>query len=234
MRRAVILAALTTPLLAGCGSSSTPNASASSTPAGGVSCAWVPDGTTPSKPVHPPAANAVAQDRMATIATSVGTLRIHLTGKTEPCTVASFVSLAQQNYYNGSTCHRGADQAGFAFLQCGAPLTGGNGGPGYTIPDELSNIAKETQPIAGTTQAVTYPAGTVAMANTGMPDSGGGQFFMVFGPSQFGPSYTVLGTMDAASIKILQSVGKAGFGPAGPAGGGAPLKTVTFKSVTIS
>lgn len=231
MRRAVIIAALATPLLAACGSGS-PTAAGSSAPTG-VSCAWVPDGTTPSKPVSVPAAAAVQQDRTATVETTVGTLKIHLTGATEPCTVASFVSLVGQKYYDGSTCHRGADQAGFAFLQCGAPLPGGNGGPGYTIPDELSNISKETTPAPDGSGAVIYPAGTVAMANTGGPDTGGGQFFMVFGPSEFGPTYTLLGTMDATSIKLLQKVAKAGFGAAGPAGGGAPKETVTFKNVTV-
>lgn len=234
MRRAVIIAALATPFLAACGSNAAPAAAGSSTSASGVSCVWTSDGTTPSKPVKMPSATAAAKDRTATLATTVGTLTIHLTGTTEPCTVASFISLAEQKYYNGSTCHRGADQTGFAFLQCGAPLPGGNGGPGYTIPDELSNIAKETTAAPDGSSAVIYPAGTVAMANTGGPDTGGGQFFMVFGPSEFGPSYTVLGTMDPASIRILQGVGKAGFGPAGPAGGGAPKKTVTFNNVTIS
>lgn len=235
MRRAVILAALVTPLLAACGSSSPSASSSSPTPAaGGISCSWTPDGQTASKGVHVPAATAVAQNRVATLVTTVGTLRINLTGTTEPCTVASFVSLAEQGYFNGSTCHRGADQTGFAFLQCGAPQAGGAGDPGYSIPDELGNITKETTPDPTNPQAVVYPAGTVAMANTGSPDTGGGQFFMVFGPSEFSPTYTVLGTMDAATIKILQGVGKAGFGPSGPAGGGAPLKTVTFKSVTIS
>ena len=234
MRRTVMIAALATPLLAACGTSSTSSPSGTSTVVNGVSCAWTADGTTAAKGVHPPAATVPRADRTAAITTTVGTLTIHLTGTTEPCTVGSFISLAGQGYYNGSTCHRGADQTGFAFLQCGAPLADGAGGPGYTIPDELSNIRKETTAAPDGSDTVIYPAGTVAMANTGYPDSGGGQFFMVFGPSQFGATYTVLGTMDAASIRLLQGVGAAGFGPSGPAGGGAPLKTVTFKSVTIN
>ena len=113
------------------------------------------------------------------------------------------------------------NQPGFQFLQCGDPTGTGMGGPGYTIPDEITGNE-------------TYKAGTLAMANTGAPDSGGSQFFMVFGDSQFPPSYTVFGHLDAASIAVLKKVGAAGIGPAGPAGGGAPKEKVTFESVTIS
>ena len=99
--------------------------------------------------------------------TDSGNLAVELDGAEKPCTVGSFLSLAEQGYYEGSGCHRMADAPGFAFLQCGDPTGTGAGGPGYTIPDEI-------------TGEETYPAGTIAMANTGAPDSGGGQFFMIF------------------------------------------------------
>ena len=60
-------------------------------------------------------------------------------------------------------------------LQCGDPTGTGSGGPGYTIPDE--NLSRQA---AG----ATYPAGTVAMANTGQAHSGGSQFFLVYKDSQ--------------------------------------------------
>jgi cyclophilin family peptidyl-prolyl cis-trans isomerase len=58
----------------------------------------------------------------------------------------------------------------------------GMGGPGYTIPDEL--------PPAGP-----YPEGALAMANTGEPDTGGSQFFVITGPegTQLPPQYSLFG-----------------------------------------
>jgi peptidyl-prolyl cis-trans isomerase B (cyclophilin B) len=169
-----------------------------------------------------PPTTVAKKDYTATIVTSVGTLHMTLTGTSKPCTVASFVSLAKQGYFTNTSCHRLGNQKGFQFLQCGDPTGTGTGGPGYTIPDEI-------------TGSETYKAGTLAMANTGQPDSGGSQFFMVYGDSQFPPNYTVFGQLDAASISILAKVGAAGTGPVDPnAGGGAPKEKVTFESVTIS
>jgi peptidyl-prolyl cis-trans isomerase B (cyclophilin B) len=119
---------------------------------------------------------------------------------------------------------------GFTFLQCGDPTAtssepaqlaqAGRGGPGYTIPDEVDG-----------TEA--YPAGAVAMANTGQPDTGGSQFFLVFGQTDLPPSYTVFATMDAATVKTLQGVGAAGVAVPGPDGSGPPTKAVEFEKVTI-
>jgi peptidyl-prolyl cis-trans isomerase B (cyclophilin B) len=239
MRRVVILAALAAPLLTACGSSSsstngtltTPTGSDTPAPAstsstlapvaGGVSCTWTEDGSA-SKPVSKPPTTVAKADKVATVKTSVGTLRITLTGEATPCTVASFISLAKQGFYDGTSCHRMGNDPGFQFLQCGDPTGTGMGGPGYTIPDEISG-------------SETYEAGTVAMARTNAPNSGGSQFFMMFGDSAFPPDYAVFGHMDAASVEVLKKVAAAGTGPVDPAvGGGAPKTKVTFESITIS
>ena len=56
-------------------------------------------------------------------------------------------------------------------VQCGDPSgTGAGVEPGYTIPDEL-------------TRRGPYKAGSLAMANTGQPNTGGGQFFIITGPN---------------------------------------------------
>ena len=76
----------------------------------------------------------------------------------------------------------------------------GSGGPGYTIPDEnLTALGKATP--QGT---VTYPAGTVAMANTGPPHTGGSQFFLVYKDSPLPPNYTPFGTISADGLKVLE------------------------------
>ena len=54
-------------------------------------------------------------------------------------------------------------------LQCGDPNGDGTGGPGYTF-GPIENVPKDG----------VYPAGTIAMANAGQPDSQGSQFFIVY------------------------------------------------------
>ena len=93
----------------------------------------------------------------ATINTSVGPLAITLDADKAPCTVNSFLSLASQDYYDGTSCHRLGVNPGFELLQCGDPSGTGQGGPSYNFADE--NLPTDQRPA--------YPAGVVAMANTG-------------------------------------------------------------------
>ena len=48
------------------------------------------------------------------------------------------------------------------------------------------------------------------MANTGSPNTGGSQFFIVYGPTQLPPTYTVFGTIDAAGIKLVEEAAAKG------------------------
>ncbi|AGI47137.1 Peptidyl-prolyl cis-trans isomerase (rotamase) - cyclophilin family [Thermoplasmatales archaeon BRNA1] len=79
-----------------------------------------------------------------------------------PITVGNFVKLAKSGFYDGTIFHRVID--GF-MIQGGDPEGTGCGGPGYTIDDEKVK-GHSNQP------------GTIAMANTGRPHSGGSQFFI--------------------------------------------------------
>jgi peptidyl-prolyl cis-trans isomerase B (cyclophilin B) len=188
---------------------------------GSTSCDYTEDPMGASKEVDQPEKTAQYTGKVAaTINTSVGPLAITLDADKAPCTVNSFLSLASQDYYDGTSCHRLGNNPGFALLQCGDPTGQGTGGPGYTIPDEFED-------------SDTFPAGTLAMANTGQPNSGGSQFFMVFGDTQLPPAYTVFGTLDEDAIKTLQEVGEAGVGEAGPDGTGAPKTPVEFETITV-
>jgi cyclophilin family peptidyl-prolyl cis-trans isomerase len=120
----------------------------------------------------------------ATVKTTAGTFTIALDAKNAPVTVNNFVFLANKNYYHCVIFHRVIP----TFMdQTGDPTGTGSGGPGYTIPDEL--------PAKATTAADQYPLGSVAMANTGQPHTGGSQFFVVSGPEGEGlpDSYTLFG-----------------------------------------
>jgi peptidyl-prolyl cis-trans isomerase B (cyclophilin B) len=206
------------------GSEPTADAGAGSPTTAEGACAYPSDGRSPAKEgIEPPPAEPTVDGQVtAVMRTESGDLTVELDAAGKPCTVGSFVSLAEQGYYEGSGCHRMADAPGFSFLQCGDPTGTGTGGPGYTIPDEI-------------TGQETYPAGTIAMANTGIPDSGGGQFFMIFEDSQFPPAYTVFGQLDKASITTLRKATAKGHdGAFEPSpGGGHPNEPVTINEIVV-
>ncbi|MEU9607813.1 peptidylprolyl isomerase [Streptomyces sp. NPDC048057] len=162
-----------------------------------------------------------------TLETNHGPVAVAMEAGKTPRTVNSFKSLADKGYFNGTKCHRLTTQ-GIFVLQCGDPKGDGTGGPGYNIPDEnLAALGK-----AGADGKVTFPAGTVAMANTGAPNSGGSQFFLVYKETKLPPSYTPFGKMDEAGLKTVQKVAEAGV--EGGAGDGAPKSAVTVKKAAVS
>ncbi|CAL9365045.1 peptidylprolyl isomerase [Streptomyces sp. enrichment culture] len=182
---------------------------------------------TPSASPEPSMAVDAKAAYTMTLETNVGDLTIAMDAAKTPRTVNSFKHLADKKYFDGTTCHRLTTQ-GIFVLQCGDPEGSGMGGPGYSIPDEnLASLGK-----AGPDGKVTFKAGTVAMANTGSPDSGGSQFFLVYQDTKLPPQYTPFGTLDAAGLKAVRDVAKAGV--EGGAGDGAPKKPVTVEKATVS
>lgn len=193
-------------------SSEAPSESSSATETG--SCTYNSDGTN-DEVTPPPAAPTVDGDVAVTMDTSVGEFHATLDAAKTPCTVNSFVALAEQGYFDGTTCHR-MTTAGIFVLQCGDPTGTGTGGPGYSFDDELSG--KET-----------YGPGTLAMANAG-PNTNGSQFFIVYGDSPLPPSYTVFGEVDQATVDLVKDVAKDGTNPPQD---GAPNTPVDISSVTV-
>lgn len=159
--------------------------------------------------------------------TSAGDVKFEMDAAKTPQTVNSFKSLADKNFFDNTKCHR-LTTGGIFVLQCGDPQGTGRGGPGYTIADE--NLDALGKPNA--TGQVVYPAGTVAMANTGQPGSGGSQFFLVYKDSPLAPSYTPFGKIDAAGLKVLEEVAKAGVAEGGQ--DGAPKTPVTIEKGTVT
>lgn len=209
-----VAAVLALPLLAACGSDSSDDAGSDET-----TCEYRDDGDA-ARPVDAPAAEpAVTTETSAVITTSNGDLAVTLAGDTAPCTVSSFVSLAEQGFYDDTPCPRITTTPGFELLQCGDPSGTTAGGPGYAYDDELAGDE-------------TYGAGTLAMANAGR-NTQGSQFFIVYGDTQLPPAYTVFGSVAPESLGVIEEIAAAGDDASNPAGGGAPNTPIDIVSVTV-
>jgi peptidyl-prolyl cis-trans isomerase B (cyclophilin B) len=213
------------------GSSDKPADNAAGQPAPGA-CSYPTDSDGPSRPVSTPTdTNPPRQGTVAvTMVTNQGVLPLKLDRAKAPCTVASFLHLAENVYYDNTPCHRLVTGAGLKVLQCGDPTGKGTGGPGYTIPDEPpTGLA----PAAGGGASI-YPRGTLAMAKTSQPNSGGSQFFLVYADSQLPPKYTIFGTVDESGIKVLEKIAAAGDDGSGSTGDGKPKLATTIQAVAVA
>ncbi|MQA93305.1 MAG: peptidylprolyl isomerase [Streptosporangiales bacterium] len=196
--------------------SSTPTA----TPPPPGTCEFIPDDTAPAEvkkklpTVKPPKAKVGTAKYRATIETNRGEIVMDLDGAAAPCATGSFRHLAEEGFYDDSSCHR-LTATGIFVLQCGDPSGTGLGGPGYRFANE-------------NTQGATYPRGTVAMAHSQQPDSNGSQFFIVYKEGGLQPDYTPFGTV-VEGLAIVDEVAKAGGGE----GGEAPKRDVVVEKVTV-
>jgi peptidyl-prolyl cis-trans isomerase B (cyclophilin B) len=224
-------------------SSASPSASTSATAVAEPAqhCTYTTAGTAAKTVSKPSATPDYKAGYTATINTNLGKININLLNSKATCTVNSFVHLALANYFNASQCHRVTSANGLYVLQCGDPYAKasekltcastagapGTGGPGYEFTNE--NLPKATS----STASVTYPAGTLAMANSGGSDTNGSQFFLVYKNSTLGPDYTPFGTI-TSGLDILQKVANAGTSCtySGP-GDGAPKEKVIINTVSI-
>ena len=123
-----------------------------------------------------------------------GTIKIELYPKYAPNTVANFVNLVEEGFYNGNTFHRLVP--GFV-LQGGDPDGNGTGGPGYSIKGEFRENGYTKNTLKHTT-------GIISMARSTSPNSAGSQFFIVLADSQM-----VSASLDdkyAAFGKVIQGM----------------------------
>jgi cyclophilin family peptidyl-prolyl cis-trans isomerase len=133
----------------------------------------------PGQPVDSAEWQAIVSPRYsprAFIDTDKGTVEIELTVLDAPLTVANFITLARKGFFTGVAIHRVV--ADFV-VQDGDPRGDGEGGPGYTIRDEINELP--------------YMRGTVGMA-LDWQDTGGSQFFITHSPQpHLDGRYTVFG-----------------------------------------
>ncbi|HLH45680.1 MAG TPA: peptidylprolyl isomerase [Acidimicrobiales bacterium] len=165
----------------------------------------------------PPFCINVHDTYTATMKTTAGTMKIELLAKYAPVTVNNFVFLAGYHFFDGIVFHRVIP----GFVDQGGDPTGtGEGGPGYTIPDEYPKAAGA------------YDSGSLAMANTGKPHTGGSQFFITVGNggAELQPSYTMFGQV----VKGLNVAYKINAGGDSADNGSPPKITYKILSVSIS
>jgi peptidyl-prolyl cis-trans isomerase B (cyclophilin B) len=147
--------------------------------------------------------------------TNCGSITIETLPEKAPKTVNAMLWLAEQGYFDGTTCHR-LTTKGIFVLQCGDPTGTGSGGPGFEIPDE--NLPADGK----------YPKGTVAMANSG-PGTSGSQFFIVYKETSLPPNYTVWGKV-TSGLPVVERVAEAGVTGEGDDGTpAAPIGILTTK-----
>jgi peptidyl-prolyl cis-trans isomerase B (cyclophilin B) len=231
----LLIVAGTVWLVTSLGDNKTTNASPAS--GGSTPCSWtdIPaDQRSPqTKDVGLPPTDAPnTGSQTMTIDTGLGPITAKLDLTKVPCTAASFTHLTEKKFFDNTKCHRLVTE-GLQVLQCGDPSatgagwrdTDGTGGPSYRMAEE--NLPTEQRP--------PYPAGVIAMANSGSPGTSGSQFFIVYGDSQLDPAYTVVGTV-TGGLDLVKQVGAAGDDGAfaQQAGGGHPKKEVLIKTLTMS
>ncbi|MEO9223007.1 MAG: peptidylprolyl isomerase [Mycobacteriaceae bacterium] len=197
-----------------------------------VSCDYPASGSAAKPNAAPPTRDVPTQGPVPVrMTTTAGDIGLSLDRALAPCTVNAFLSLAKQNYFDGTGCHR-LVTSGIYVLQCGDPTATGKGGPGYVYANEYpTDQYPPNDPRLA--QTVNYPRGTIAMANVGKPTTNGSQFFLVYADSPLPPQYTVFGTIDDAGLADIDKVAAGGEdGSMGAAGGGAPKTPVTITTVS--
>jgi peptidyl-prolyl cis-trans isomerase B (cyclophilin B) len=201
----------------GVGLFSIPEASNASTPSQ-LNCAKTSAIAHNSLKVAAPNAKATQVDRTFSFNTNCGQIVVKAFGRLAPLTVIAMTALAKDGYFDHSLCHR-ITTSGLYVLQCGDPTASGSGGPPFSYRDE--NLP--------TTTTNDYPAGTVAMANSG-PNTNGSQFFIVYRNTTLPPSYSRWGVV----IKGLDIVkGVAAAGVVGGGTDGTPKQTIAIESVVV-
>ncbi|MFY1649685.1 peptidylprolyl isomerase [Solwaraspora sp. WMMB762] len=200
----------------------------------GVTCVWneIPAEqrreTTVDVGVPPTTTPPDTGTQVMTLDTNFGEIQVEMDLSEVPCTAASFSHLASQQFWDNTKCHRMFP----GMLQCGDPSasgegyrdTDGTGGPGYQFANE--NLPVDDRPA--------YPAGVVAMANSG-PDTNGSQFFFIYQDVELSPDYTVLGRV-IEGLDVIQEATEAGHdGAFDPSpGGGHPNNDILINSLTVS
>jgi peptidyl-prolyl cis-trans isomerase B (cyclophilin B) len=152
--------------------------------------------------------------KFLTLQTNCGSIVIETFAKAAPVTITVMSQLARAGYFDKTLCHRLTTE-GIFVLQCGDPTASGSGGPTFRYRDENLPLAAENN----------YPAGSVAMANSG-PNTNGSQFFLVYKDTTLGPNYTLWGKI-VSGLEIVRYIAQGGVKNGGV--DGIPLRTIAIE-----
>jgi peptidyl-prolyl cis-trans isomerase B (cyclophilin B) len=167
-----------------------------------------------------------------TFVTNCGNIVVETVGAKAPQTLTALATLASKGFYNSTLCHRLTTQ-GLYVLQCGDPTATGTSGPVFNRKP-WTGIPDENLPVG---QKITYPAGTLAMANSGK-NTNGSQVFFVYEDSELNPYYTVWGRI-TSGLDVLRAIAAAGAAKQGQdgkyyySGDGFPIQSVEIRRVIV-
>ena len=170
------------------------------------------------KNIIPPEVKPPFKNRTFTFTTNCGEIVIQANGKGAPITVTALAALANGGFYNKTLCHRLTTNIIYV-LQCGDPTGTGMGKPNFSYRDENLPQAVQTN----------YPAGTVAMANSGA-NTNGSQFFIVYEDTSMDPDYTIWGRV-TKGLEIVRAIAEAGV--ADGSTNGMPKQTIAIERVRV-
>ena len=170
------------------------------------------------KNITPPEVKPPFKNRIFTLTTNCGDIVIQAYGKNAPITVTALAALANGGFYNKTFCHRLTTDEIYV-LQCGDPTGTGRGGPNFSYRDENLPQAIEAN----------YPAGTVAMANSGA-NTNGSQFFIVYEDTSMNPNYTIWGKV-IKGLEIVKAIAKEGV--ADGTSNGMPKQMIAIEKVRV-
>lgn len=156
--------------------------------------------------VPKPKIQKLTKNKIITLNTNCGDIVIEALAKNAPITTSMLSGLISGKFYNKTICHRMIYSESAALLQCGDPTASGYGGPKFQFNDE--NLPKAVMN--------NYPAGTVAMANSG-PNTNGSQFFIMAADTTLDPLYSVWGRV-TKGLEIVQAVVNNGTSDGQPVG----------------
>lgn len=150
-----------------------------------------------------------------------GEMRVELYPDKAPLTVASFVALAGDGFYNGLSFHRVVRdfmiQGGSANNTCASPPCG------FHVKGEFRSNGVDT--------GLTHKRGAISMARAALPDSAGTQFFIVHRDSHFlDGDYAVFGQM-SDGFDVLDRIADVPVGPEYESH--PPLEPQTIESIKI-
>lgn len=175
-----------------------------------------------------------------TLDTNRGDIVLTLDRSKAPCNVGAVTALADDNFYDSTTCHR---LIGANLLVCGSPTGRQDAAPGWMSPDELpTDLAPATTTGSDGTRNVIYPRGTVGILNAPKSErtgdksvgSGAASFFLTVQDTPLPPDFTIVGAIDPAGLSILDRVAAGGFVPDAPNGNyGRPRMQVVLAHAVV-